>query len=109
MNLIITILLFIVTAIAEIVGCYLPYLWLRAGKSAWLLLPAAASLGLFAWLLTLHPTAAGRAYAAYGGVYISVALIWLWIVDGIRPDRADFLGVALCLAGMAVIMFAPRG
>jgi small multidrug resistance family-3 protein len=101
-------LLFIVTAVAEIVGCYLPYLWLRGGKSVWLLLPAAASLALFAWLLTLHPAAAGRVYAAYGGVYISVALAWLWIVDGIRPDRADFLGVALCLAGMAVIMFAPR-
>jgi len=101
-------LLFIVTAVAEIVGCYLPYLWLRGGKSVWLLLPAAASLALFAWLLTLHPAAAGRVYAAYGGVYISVALAWLWIVDGIRPDRADFLGVVLCLAGMAVIMFAPR-
>ncbi len=101
-------LLFIVTAVAEIVGCYLPYLWLRGGKSVWLLLPAAASLALFAWLLTLHPAAAGRVYAAYGGVCISVALAWLWIVDGIRPDRADFLGVALCLAGMAVIMFAPR-
>ncbi len=100
--------LFVATAVAEIVGCYLPYLWLRGGKSVWLLLPAAASLALFAWLLTLHPAAAGRVYAAYGGVYISVALAWLWIVDGIRPDRADFLGVALCLVGMAVIMFAPR-
>jgi small multidrug resistance family-3 protein len=101
--------LFVFTAIAEIVGCYLPYQWLRQGRSVWLLLPAAASLALFAWLLTLHPAAAGRVYAAYGGVYVTVALAWLWAVDGIRPARWDFLGVALCLAGMAVIMFAPRG
>ncbi|WP_411832762.1 YnfA family protein [Pseudoxanthomonas mexicana] len=103
-----TLLLFIVTAVAEIVGCYLPWLWLRKGGSAWLLLPAAASLALFAWLLTLHPAASGRIYAAYGGVYVATALVWLWAMDGIRPDRWDLLGVALCLAGMAVIMFAPR-
>lgn len=100
--------LFAVTALAEIVGCYLPYLWLRQGKSAWLLLPSAASLALFAWLLTLHPNAAGRVYAAYGGVYVTIALAWLWAVDGVRPSRWDYLGVVLCLAGMAVIMFAPR-
>jgi small multidrug resistance family-3 protein len=103
-----TIALFIVTAVAEIAGCYLPWLWMREGKSAWLLLPAAVSLALFAWLLTLHPTAAGRAYAAYGGVYISVALLWLWAVDGIRPSAWDLLGSALALVGMAIIMFAPR-
>ncbi|MEE7546593.1 YnfA family protein [Xanthomonas sp. Kuri4-1] len=103
-----TLLLFVVTAVAEIVGCYLPYLWLRRAGSAWLLLPAAASLALFAWLLTLHPTAAGRVYAAYGGVYIAVALLWLWRVDGVAPTRWDLLGAALCLAGMAVIMFSPR-
>ena len=103
-----TLVLFLVTALAEIVGCYLPYLWLRKGGSAWLLVPAAASLALFAWLLTLHPTATGRVYAAYGGVYISLAIFWLWRVDGVRPSRWDLLGVALCLAGMAVIMFAPR-
>lgn len=68
-------ILFIITALAEIVGCYLPYLWLRREGSVWLLLPATASLGIFAWLLSLHPTAAGRVYAAYGGVYISVALV----------------------------------
>lgn len=73
-----TIGLFIITAITEIVGCYLPYLWLNQNKSAWLLLPAAISLGLFAWLLTLHPAAAGRVYAAYGGVYIFTAIFWLW-------------------------------
>ena len=103
-----TVLLFVVTALAEIVGCYLPYLWLRQGKSALLLIPAAASLAAFAWLLTLHPTAAGRVYAAYGGVYVSVALAWLWFVDGIKPALPDILGIGLCLAGMAVIMFSPR-
>jgi small multidrug resistance family-3 protein len=69
--------LFVVTAIAEILGCYLPYVWLRKDGSVWLLIPAAISLALFAWLLTLHPAAAGRVYAAYGGVYIAVALLWL--------------------------------
>ncbi len=103
-----TTLLFVVTAIAEIVGCYLPYLWLRHGKPVWLLLPAAISLALFSWLLTFHPTAAGRTYAAYGGVYVTVALAWLWLVDGVRPVTSDLVGVALCLAGMSVIMFAPR-
>lgn len=101
-------ILFIITALAEIVGCYLPHLRLRREGSAWLLLPAAASLGIFAWLLSLHPTAAGRVYAAYGGVYISVALVWLWKVDGIRPNTWDLLGVCLCLAGMAVIMLGSR-
>lgn len=100
--------LFAVTAFAEIVGCYLPYLWLRQEKSAWLLIPAAASLAAFAWLLSLHPTAAGRVYAGYGGVYVSVALIWLWLVDGVRPAWTDLIGVALCLCGMAVIMFPVR-
>ena len=104
-----TFLLFVVTAVAEIVGCYLPYLWLKQGRSAWLLLPAAASLALFAWLLTLHPTAAGRVYAAYGGVYVGVALMWLMLVDKVRPTTTDWIGVAVSLAGMAIIMFAPRG
>jgi small multidrug resistance family-3 protein len=103
-----TLFLFALTAVAEIVGCYLPYLWLKAGKSAWLLLPAAASLALFAWLLTLHPTAAGRIYAAYGGVYIGVAILWLWVVDGIKPTGWDLLGAGVAMLGMAMIMFAPR-
>ncbi|WP_198290723.1 YnfA family protein [Methylophilus sp. 5] len=103
-----TLFLFALTAVAEIVGCYLPYLWLKAGKSAWLLLPAAASLALFAWLLTLHPTAAGRIYAAYGGVYIGVAIVWLWLVDGIKPSGWDLLGAGVAILGMAIIMFAPR-
>lgn len=100
--------LFIATALAEIVGCYLPYLWLREGKSILLLIPAAASLALFAWLLTLHPAAAGRVYAAYGGVYIFVALLWLWLVDGIKPTTWDMVGGLVALSGMAIIMFAPR-
>ena len=101
-------LLFMLTALAEIAGCYLPYLWLRQGKSIWLLIPAAISLGLFAWLLTLHPTAAGRTYAAYGGVYIFVAIFWLWLIDGIRPTLWDIVGSSVAVAGMAIIMFAPR-
>lgn len=100
--------LFAATAIAEIVGCYLPYLWLKQGKSAWLLLPAAASLALFVWLLTLHPHAAGRVYAAYGGVYVAVAIGWLWAVDAVRPTATDVLGVSICLVGMFVIMFGGR-
>ncbi|WP_251863214.1 YnfA family protein [Achromobacter sp. Marseille-Q4962] len=103
-----TLFLFVLTALAEIVGCYLPYLWLRKGYSAWVLAPAAASLALFAWLLTLHPTASGRVYAAYGGVYIGMALMWLWAVDGVRPLVSDWIGVALSLAGMLVIMSGSR-
>jgi small multidrug resistance family-3 protein len=108
MKLLVTAALFAVTALAEIAGCYLPYLWLRRGKSPWLLVPAAASLALFSWLLTLHPAAAGRVYAAYGGMYVTIALAWLWLVEGIRPARWDYVGVGLCLAGMSVIMLAPR-
>lgn len=103
-----TVALFLITALAEIVGCYLPYLWLREGKSAWLLVPGALSLALFAWLLSLHPTAAGRVYAAYGGVYVFMAILWHWAVDGIRPTGWDILGSAVALLGMAIIMFAPR-
>ncbi|TLX60151.1 YnfA family protein [Stutzerimonas nosocomialis] len=104
-----TFALFGLTAIAEIVGCYLPYLWLKHGKSAWLLVPAALALALFAWLLTLHPTeGAGRIYAAYGGVYVGTALLWLWLVDGIRPSGWDVLGSLVAIAGMLIIMFAPR-
>lgn len=100
--------LFVLTAIAEIVGCYLPYLWLKHGHSAWLLIPAAISLAAFVWLLTLHPSyAAGRVYAAYGGVYIGVALAWLWAVDSVRPTLTDFIGVGVCLLGMAIIIFGP--
>ena len=103
-----TILLFAITAVAEIVGCYLPYLWLKQDKSIWLLLPAVLSLSLFAWLLTLHPTASGRIYAGYGGVYIFVALLWLWLVDGVKPTLWDMVGGFVALIGMVIIMFSPR-
>lgn len=99
-----TALLFVATAIAEIVGCFLPYLWLRKGGSIWLLLPAAASLALFVWLLTLHPAASGRVYAAYGGVYVATALVWLRFVDGIELTRLDWAGAAIALCGMAIIV-----
>ncbi|TXD98020.1 YnfA family protein [Psychrobacter frigidicola] len=103
-----TVGLFILTALAEIVGCYLPYLWLREGKTIWLLVPGIFSLIAFVWLLTLHPTAVGRVYAAYGGVYIAMAILWLWTVNGIRPTLWDIVGSAVALLGMAIIMFAPR-
>ena len=108
MNVIKTIGLFALTAVCEIVGCYLPYLWLRRGHTAWLLAPAAVSLTLFAWLLTLHPDVAGRTYASYGGMYVAMAVIWLWLVGGQRPDRWDMLGAVIAIAGMAVISFAPH-
>ena len=101
--------LFAVTAVAEIVGCYLPWLVLKQGRSIWLLIPAAASLALFAWLLTLHPSAAGRTYAAYGGMYIAVALVWLWLVDGVTLTRWDLAGASIALIGMAVIALQPEG
>lgn len=99
--------LFVVTAVSEIVGCYLPYLWMKKQGSPWLLIPAAASLAAFAWLLTLHPHSAGRVYAAYGGVYVGVAILWLWIVESVRPTAWDVLGVATTLVGMSIIALAP--
>jgi small multidrug resistance family-3 protein len=100
--------LFTATAIFEIVGCFLPYLWLRKNGSAWLLIPALISLAAFAWLLTLHPTSAGRVYAAYGGVYIGVAILWLWVIEGQRPTSWDLTGAGIAIVGMAIIMMAPR-
>ena len=99
--------LFAVTAVSEIVGCYLPWLVVREGRSLLLLLPAALALALFAWLLTLHPSAAGRTYAAYGGMYISVALLWLRFVDGVALTRWDMAGAGIALIGMAVIALQP--
>lgn len=99
--------LFALTAVAEIVGCYLPWLVLRQDRSAWLLVPAGLSLAAFAWLLTLHPTAAGRTYAAYGGMYIAVALLWLRFVDGLALTRWDVAGAGVALAGMAIIALQP--
>ncbi|MDF7658205.1 YnfA family protein [Erwiniaceae bacterium L1_54_6] len=99
-----TALLFFFTAIAEIVGCFLPWLWLKKGATAWLLLPAAASLMLFVWLLTLHPAASGRVYAAYGGVYVMTALIWLRLVDGVKLSPWDWAGGLIALSGMLIIV-----
>jgi small multidrug resistance family-3 protein len=96
-------------AIAEIAGCFAFWAWLRLDKPAWWLVPGILSLMLFAWLLTLvESAAAGRAYAAYGGVYIVASLGWLWSVEGVRPDRFDLLGATLCLAGAVVIIAGPR-
>lgn len=103
-----TTLLFVLTACAEILGCYLPYLWLKENKSAWLLLPAAVSLAAFAWLLTLHPGAAARTYAAYGGVYITVALGWLWLIESQRPNRWDIIGATVSLIGMSIIVIGSQ-
>jgi len=96
--------LFVLTALAEIVGCYLVYLWFRHGRAAWLLLPGAASLAIFAVLLALHPGPAGRTYAAYGAVYVATAVVWLAIVEGQRPDAWDLAGVLVTLTGMAIIV-----
>lgn len=100
--------LFFATAIAELVGCCLPQLWLTGKGPAWLLLPAALSLVIFVWLLTLHPAASGRVYATYGAVYIATALGWLYFVDGVTPTWNDYLGVALALAGAGVIALGQR-
>jgi small multidrug resistance family-3 protein len=101
-------LLFVATALAEIIGCYLPWLVLKQARSAWLLLPAAISLALFSWLLTLHPAAAGRTYAAYGGIYIAVALLWLRFIDGVALTRWDVTGACVALLGMAIIVLQPQ-
>lgn len=100
--------LFFVTAIAELVGCYLPLLWQTGKGGIWLLLPAALSLIIFVWLLTLHPAASGRVYATYGAVYIATALVWLWTVDGVTPAWTDVVGGGLALCGAGVIALGHR-
>jgi small multidrug resistance family-3 protein len=100
---------YIGAAIAEIVGCFAFWAWLRLDKSVWWLVPGMAALAIFAWLLTFVESAsAGRAYAAYGGVYITAAILWLWIIEGRMPDRWDVTGAAICLVGAGVILFGPR-
>ncbi|MBL8579351.1 MAG: YnfA family protein [Mesorhizobium sp.] len=104
-----TIPIFIAAALAEIAGCFAFWAWWRLDKSALWLIPGVVSLVAFAWLLTLAESdAAGRAYAAYGGIYITASLAWLWLAEGVRPDRWDAAGVAICLVGASVILFAPR-
>ena len=96
-------------ALAEIAGCFAVWAWMRQGASILWLLPGIASLAAFAWLLTLAPSEfAGRAYAAYGGVYIAASLLWLWGVEGQRPDIWDLAGATLCVAGAALLLFGPR-
>ncbi|VTP13683.1 hypothetical protein PUATCC27989T_01528 [Phytobacter ursingii] len=99
-----TTLLYFLTAVCEIVGCFLPWLWLKRGATPLLLLPAAAALALFVWLLTLHPAASGRVYAAYGGVYVCTALLWLRVVDGVKLSLYDWMGAAIALCGMLIIV-----
>ena len=105
-----SILIYLAAALAEIAGCFAFWAWLRLDKSIWWLLPGVLSLAVFAYLLTVvESSAAGRAYAAYGGVYIGASLAWLWIAEGVRPDRWDLLGAVICLIGASVILWAPRG
>lgn len=108
MTLLHTAALFVVTALAEILGCYLPGLWLRGNGSPWLLIPGALSLAAFAWLLSLHPTAAGRVYAAYGGVYVTMAILWLWWVDDVKPLPTDLIGAGVALVGMVIIVAGAK-
>jgi len=102
-------LIYMAAAVAEIAGCFAFWAWLRLDRSPLWVLPGLVSLALFAWLLTLvESAAAGRAFAAYGGVYIAASLVWLWLVEGSRPDRWDFIGAAVCLLGAAIILLGPR-
>ncbi len=104
-----TVITYVAAAVAEIAGCFSFWAWLRLDKPAWWLLPGTASLLVFAYLLTLiDSAAAGRAYAAYGGIYITASLTWLWLIEGVRPDRWDLTGTALCLIGAAIIIAGPR-
>lgn len=108
-SLLLTITAYVGAALAEIAGCFSFWAWLRLGKSPWWIAPGMGSLALFAYLLTLvDSNAAGRTYAAYGGIYVAASIGWLWIVEGARPDRWDLIGVAVCLIGTAIILFGPR-
>ncbi|EFL4495715.1 YnfA family protein [Escherichia fergusonii] len=99
-----TTLLFFITALCEIIGCFLPWLWLKRNGSIWLLLPAGVSLAFFVWLLALHPAASGRVYAAYGGVYVCTALLWLRFIDGVKLSLYDWSGALIALCGMLIIV-----
>jgi small multidrug resistance family-3 protein len=102
--------LYALAAIAEIAGCFSFWAWLRLSKPVWWLAPGMVSLALFAWLLALVPSeAAGRTFAAYGGIYIAASILWLWLVEGRTPDRWDVSGALFCLIGTGIILFGPRG
>lgn len=104
-----TIVAYLGAALAEIAGCFSFWAWLRLGKPIWWIAPGVASLILFAYLLTLVDAAfAGRAYAAYGGVYIAASLAWLWVMEGARPDKWDLIGAAVCIAGALIVLLGPR-
>lgn len=104
-----SLLFFVIAGLCEIGGGYLIWLWLRHGRSVWYALPGAIILILYGIVATFQPANFGRVYAAYGGVFIVLAIVWGWQVDGIRPDRFDLLGGAVCLIGMGIIMYWPRG
>ena len=108
-KLMITFLLFFITAVMEILGCYFPYLILNQHKSPWLWIPTVLALTAFVWLLTLHPAASGRIYAAYGGIYIFTALMWLRYVDQVVLTRWDILGGMIVLCGASLIILQPQG
>jgi len=104
-----SVVVYALAAVAEIAGCFAFWAWLKLGKSPWYLVPGVLSLMAFAYLLTqVESAAAGRAYAAYGGIYIAASLAWLHVVEGVRPDRWDVIGVCVCLLGAAIILFGPR-
>ncbi len=104
-----TILAYLAAAVAEIAGCFAFWAWWRLDKPVWWIVPGLVALALFAWLLAqVEAEHAGRAYAAYGGVYILSALLWLWAAEGVRPDRWDMIGAIICLAGAAIILWGPR-
>lgn len=103
-------LIYLAAGFAEIAGCFAVWLWLKEGRSAWLVVPGLISLIVFAVLLTrIESDSAGRAYAAYGGIYITASLIWMRVVEGRAPDKWELLGALVCLGGASIILLAPRG
>lgn len=109
MQILSTAALFFVTALMELLGCFLPWLWMKGKAGPWVLVPATGALLAFVWLLSLHPAASGRVYAAYGGVYVATAVLWLWVVDGIRPSLYDLVGALVALLGMGIIAWGWKG
>jgi small multidrug resistance family-3 protein len=102
-------LVYAAAAVGEIAGCFSFWAWLRLGRSPVWVIPGLLSLAAFAWLLTrIDADFAGRAFAAYGGIYITASLVWFWLVEGERPDRWDLIGATLCLIGSGIILYGPR-